>query len=79
VIFGTRHSDTPDRGWYDIPWWRTVRLEDGRYARRQKVFRVWNQGNWAGGQRWMYFETDAEAPLRWSVAEDRPKVSETAQ
>src|SRR5215813_2087819 len=62
MIFGARHSDTPDRGWYYVPWWRTVILEDGRCARRHRVFRVWNPGNWAGGQRWMYYETEAEAP-----------------
>ncbi|HEV3373589.1 MAG TPA: hypothetical protein VG145_13660 [Xanthobacteraceae bacterium] len=28
----------------------------------QKVFRVWESGNWAGGARWMYFETEADAP-----------------
>ena len=62
MIYGARHSKTPDRGWYYVPWWRSVRLEDGRYARRQRVFRVWYPGNWAGGQRWMYFETEADAP-----------------
>ena len=62
MIYGTRQSDTPDRGWYYVPCWRVVRLEDGRYARRQKVFRVWDPGNWAGGHGWAYFETEADAP-----------------
>ena len=40
MIYGARYSDTPDRGWYYVPWWRVVILEDGRRARRQRVFRV---------------------------------------
>jgi hypothetical protein len=64
VIYGARYSDTPDRGWYYVPWWRSVCLEDGRRVRRHRVYRVWEKGNWAGGQRWMYFETEAGAPPR---------------
>ena len=45
MIYGARNSDTPDRGWYYVPWWHSVRLEDGRRARRQRLFRVWCPGN----------------------------------
>jgi hypothetical protein len=63
MIYGRRYSEShPDRGWYYVPWWRTVQLEDGRRATRQRVFRVWCPGNWAGGDRWAYYVTEAEAP-----------------